>query len=78
MRSDAIPVDMPYLSADAKSVAVWAKRFADVKGKKIGVAWIGGQEAGILQGKPLLPETVASLSAIPGIVLISLQQTPAW
>jgi Tfp pilus assembly protein PilF len=72
VRGDTIPVE-PYLSADPKSAATWAERMEGVKGRKIGVAWIGGQESGILQGRPLTPETLAALR-LPGVTLISLQQ----
>lgn len=39
---DEIPGDVPYLSADRALAAVWRRRLASLRGRRIGLAWRGG------------------------------------
>ena len=73
---DTIPSGAPYLFADQSLIAHWREKLKPYRGYKIGINWRG--RAGFLDSHkrdaPL--SAFASLAAVPGVYLISLQQGP--
>jgi len=67
---DAVPDQVPYLSADPERVARWAAKLGD--GFKVGIAW---RDAETGAGVPL--SALAPLAQLEGVRLISLQQGAA-
>src|SRR5436190_10050691 len=72
---DTVPRNGPFLSAEPQRVAAWRARLGE-HGFKIGIAWqnAGASHLDKLRSIPL--REFASLSAIAGVRLISLQKGP--
>ena len=76
---DSIPAAAPYLAADPADVAHWRNRLTDVKGLRVGLCWAGEPSGspGYLawnRRRSMRFDTLAPLSAIPGVQFISLQK----
>ena len=71
-RLDSVPASVPYLAAEPELARRWAARIGG-EGFKIGIVWQGNPnpEADTARSAPLA--AFASLAAIPGVRLISLQ-----
>jgi tetratricopeptide (TPR) repeat protein len=68
-----IPADVPYLSAQPERVTAWRRRLSG-PGFKIGVSWQGSTiKTGVGRSFPL--QALRNLAAIPGVRLISMQQS---
>jgi len=72
-RPDTIPADIPYLQAEAALVAKWRARIG-TQGFRIGICWAASPDIfqGLDRSFPL--RACASLAALPGVRLISLQK----
>lgn len=78
-RLDSIPAEVPYLAADANSVAAWRERLKALPGLKIGINWQGGAVAEKqvwIRGRSFPLASMAPLTRVPGTSLISLQKGP--
>ena len=60
----------PYLRADSTRVAFWKARLPEAP-LRVGIAWQG---SGAIEGRSIPLEQFAPLSAVPGVVLVSLQK----
>jgi tetratricopeptide (TPR) repeat protein len=68
---DTVPADIPYLQAEPALVEKWAARIGS-HGYRIGICWSGGTNFGL--GQRFFPlAALASIAALPGVRLISLQ-----
>ena len=68
------PFETPYLFADKQRVSIWAKKFKNFKGLRIGATWQGSPtfKKDRLRSFPL--EQFAPIAMIDGVLLISLQK----
>ena len=73
VRPDNVPCPMPYLSAEPARVAKWRERLG-THGFKVGIVWEGKGETPSQRSRSAPLEKFASLAAIPGVRLISLQK----
>jgi Flp pilus assembly protein TadD len=79
----AIPGPVPYLFAEADRIARWGARIGTT-GLKIGIAWQGNPTRIEDRGRSIPLHAFATLAAVPGVRLISLQkndgteQLEAW
>jgi tetratricopeptide (TPR) repeat protein len=73
LTEDTIPADVPYLVADPARVALWHERLPK-DGFRVGVVWQGFPNAGIDKGRSVPLRCFASIAAVPGVRLISLQK----
>ena len=77
---EAIPSDVPYLSADATRVAAWAERLAGLAGLKVGLVWAGEPRRGwpelaaIDTRRSIALSTLAPLGEVQSVCFISLQK----
>ncbi len=74
LRVEDIPGDTPYLKAELERVTRWREKLAPIPGFRIGIAWQGNPNAKIDKGRSPPLAAFASLAAIPGVTLVSLQQ----
>jgi hypothetical protein len=58
---ETIPVQVPYLSADAAKVAGWRERLGPARGQRIGLAWSGNPEHKNDRNRSIPLETLAPL-----------------
>jgi len=66
---------VPYISAEPERVKDWAHKITP-KGFKIGICWGGNPDSPAEKGRSIPLEAFASLAAIPGVRLFSLQKGP--
>ena len=71
---NSIPVDVPYLFADAAFIAFWGNKLKDIRGFGIGINWRGRAGHGLFQQRDIPLELFVSLAETPGVRLISLQK----
>ncbi len=69
----AIPLAIPYLSAEPDRVVRWRQRIG-ADGIKIGIAWQGNPGRTEDRGRSMKLHAFAPLAAVPGVRLISLQK----
>jgi tetratricopeptide (TPR) repeat protein len=75
-----VPCQVPYLHADPERSARWRDRLEALAGRKIGLVWAGSARPenpdahAVDQRRSMALQDFATLSAIPGINLISLQK----
>jgi tetratricopeptide (TPR) repeat protein len=68
------PADVPYIEPDAARLAAWGARLGP--GLKVGISWQGSPGYVHDKGRSIPLAAFASLAAIPGVRLISLQKRP--
>lgn len=75
-RTETIPANVPYITADRERVAQWAARLADFAVKtKIGLVWAGNSSANAIDTRRSLAlHEFAPLAGIAGIQFFSLQK----
>jgi tetratricopeptide (TPR) repeat protein len=66
--------EQSYLAAEADLIARWRDRIGS-QGFKVGLCWQGNPKGRIDEGRSIPLEKYATLAAIPGVRLISLQRT---
>jgi tetratricopeptide (TPR) repeat protein len=71
---DAVPADVPYLSADPARVQRWREELSTLKGFKIGIAWQGSPSFRWDRLRSLPLTHLAPLARLPGVRLVSLQK----
>ena len=71
--TETVPATVPYLAADPERVALWRERLGDT-GFRIGVNWGAKVDARAIRGRSFPLTMLASLGAIEGVRLISLQK----
>jgi len=71
---ETIPADGPYLFAEKDLVSEWSKRFSDVRGIKIGIAWQGTAEKRGNQNRACPLSQFQPLIDNPEIEVFSLQK----
>lgn len=73
LRPDTVPAEVPYLAADPARIEGW-RRHLGPQGFKIGINWAPGPTRGWFGRRRAIPLAMfASLAALPGVRLISLQ-----
>ncbi len=72
-RPDTVPVQIPYLHAEAALVEKWQQRIGS-DGFRIGICWTGSANTGMGIDRSYPLRALAPLAAIPGVRLISLQK----
>ncbi|HTT96800.1 MAG TPA: tetratricopeptide repeat protein [Rhizomicrobium sp.] len=70
---DTFPAHVPYLRPEAERVAHWRARIGDA-GFKIGISWQGKSDVTADATRSFPLGMLASLQAVPGVRLISLQK----
>lgn len=76
---DTVPAAVPYLSADAGTVAAWTARLAHLPGRKVGLVWAGASRQGdrtvaaVDRRRSIDPALLEPLRRIEGVSLVSLQ-----
>jgi tetratricopeptide (TPR) repeat protein len=76
---ETIPAGAPYLTVDRDSSATFARRLADLPGRKVGLVWAGASRrhspmlAAIDARRSLRLDQLAPLAAVPGVQFVSLQ-----
>jgi len=70
---DNVPNSVPYLTADPPRVAHWREQLGS-EGFKIGITWQGSTEFRLDRSRSLPLASLATLAAIDGVRLISLQK----
>jgi tetratricopeptide (TPR) repeat protein len=74
--ADTVPAAVPYLAAEPARVETWRRRLPD--GFKIGINWASGHsDKPHFQRRDIPLASFASLAALPGVQLISLQKDTA-
>jgi Flp pilus assembly protein TadD len=77
-RLEDIPGPVPYLHADPVSVARWQRRMAGLDGLRVGLVWAGNAEDMRLdRRRSLRAGDLLDGTAMPGVVLVSLQKGAA-
>jgi Flp pilus assembly protein TadD len=71
---ETIPNATPYLSVPAALSDKWAAQLAKFKGLKVGLAWAGNKDFPKDAQRSIALDQFASLAAIPGVQLVSLQK----
>lgn len=74
MGSPAVGMDQPYLGVDPARIARW-RSWLGPAGLKVGIAWQGNPKAPVDAGRSAGLAALGPLAAIPGVRLVSLQQT---
>jgi tetratricopeptide (TPR) repeat protein len=72
---NALPVQIPFLSAEPDRVADWGRRLGGDK-FKVGIAWQGNAQNWLDAGRSIPLQAFAPIAGIPGVRLISLQKSP--
>ena len=76
LRPDQVPLASNYMKPLAPDREVWAKRFAELPGRRVGLVW-SGRENFVGNGRRLIPvEMLAPLFKVPGVSFVSLQVGP--
>ncbi len=75
--SETIPATVPYLHADAALVEQWRRELAARPGFKIGITWQGNPDHVNDRRRSIPLMEFASLAAVQGVQLVSLQHGPA-
>jgi tetratricopeptide (TPR) repeat protein len=70
---EPLPMDKPYLRAEAKSCTVWRKRLGKAKGLRVGLAWSGRKTHEGDRERSIAPERLLPLLRTPGMRFYSLQ-----
>ena len=73
-RPDTVPAAVPYLQANDKLVGRWRKELEPLRGFKIGITWQGSPTQGYDRLRSVPLTHLATLAAVPGVHLISLQK----
>lgn len=71
------PPPPPYLRIPIEVAERWRSKLASHAGLKIGLAWAGNKEHGNNHNRSIMPELLAPLGSVQGVVLVSLQFGPA-
>jgi Flp pilus assembly protein TadD len=74
---ESIPANVPYLAPDLSLVEHWRQQLAHLTGLKIGMNWQGTDSQRQARQRNIPLSFFASLAAIPGISLVSLQKGQA-
>jgi tetratricopeptide (TPR) repeat protein len=74
---DSIPNRVPYLSPDPARAAAWAARLANDRRRRIGLVWSGNPAHKNDHNRSIPLAALAPLANVPGILLVSLQKSPA-
>jgi len=73
-----IPMNVPYLHADAMETEMWRKRLADDSSSiKVGLAWAGRPQHKNDRNRSITLASLAPLAKVPNVRLISLQKGEA-
>ena len=76
LQPDQVPLARNYMKPLAEDRAVWAKRFAELPGRRVGLVW-SGRENFVGNGRRLIQvEKLAPLFEVPGVSFVSLQVGP--
>ncbi|PKU26002.1 tetratricopeptide repeat protein [Telmatospirillum siberiense] len=81
-RSDSIPANIPYLTADPVDIDNWRRRLSGLEGLKVGLVWAGDprphdpRSHAIDRRRSIALSRLAPLLAVPGVRIISLQKGP--
>ncbi len=70
-----IPADIPYLHPDPRLVEQWRAALSPIEGRKVGVVWQGSRTYYLDRYRSIPLAAFAPLADVPGVQLISLQQT---
>jgi tetratricopeptide (TPR) repeat protein len=70
-----VPAEIPYLTADPRLVETWRRRLESIDGFKIGICWQGNPHHKWDRHRSIPLAQFASLAALPGVRLISIQKT---
>jgi len=73
---ESIPARVPYLFPEPEKVAAWGGRIAAHRGLRVGIVWAGSPGHGNDRNRSLRLESLAPLSALPGVTLFSIQKGP--
>ncbi len=77
LKPDAIPADVPYLTAEPERIDIWRRKLGE-GGFKIGINWVSGAADNVFARRRDIPLTAfAPLAALPDVRLISLQKGDA-
>jgi Flp pilus assembly protein TadD len=68
-----IPLEVPYLAAEAEATARWRQRIGG-QGFRVGIVWQGNPDRREDRGRSIALEHYAALASIPDVRLISLQK----
>ncbi len=76
---DAVPAAVPYLSADAPTLARWRNRLAALgdDNLRVGLVWAGSPTHGNDRNRSIALSDLAPLAGVPGVTFVSLQKGPA-
>jgi hypothetical protein len=75
---EAIPADVPYLTADPARISYWRSRLAELPaGLKVGLVWSGRPTNKDNANRSMPFELFAPFFAIPGVQFVSLQKGEA-
>ena len=72
-RRETIPATTPYLRSSNKEAKVWRRRFAGMKGLKVGLVWAGNAEHVNDARRSLSLPLLAPIFRVPGASFASLQ-----
>jgi len=70
---DSVPAQVPYVTADAASVARWRERIGTHDGLKVGLVWAGNPQHKNDRNRSVAIELLAQLLDAPGVHWYSLQ-----
>jgi tetratricopeptide (TPR) repeat protein len=71
---ESIPANLPYLFADAALIDCWREVLNGVPRFRVGINWRGRADNSESRKRDVPLELMASLAAVPGVQLISLQR----
>ena len=80
---DALPAEVPYLTARPEIAAHWGRRLAGSSGLRVGLVWAGAARpdqpiaAGVDKRRSLALDSLAPLAEVNGVQLYSLQKGAA-
>jgi tetratricopeptide (TPR) repeat protein len=69
-----IPADIPYLVADPKATAAWARRLDGLVRPRIGLAWSGNTMLVRDRARSIEPDALAPLAGLANVSFVSLQK----
>jgi hypothetical protein len=70
---EPLPMDKPYLRAEAKLCTAWRKRLGKTKGLRVGLVWSGRKTHGGDRERSIEPNRLLPLLRTPGVRFYSLQ-----
>jgi hypothetical protein len=71
---ETVPVQVPYLRANASLVNQWRERLAHLSGFRVGICWQGNPKFGRDAGRSVPLADFVPLAQIPDVRLVSLQK----